>query len=1329
MNKYILLTLAFLFFIPSFSPAQQHQFYGSGKLSSNLIISITQDSSGFIWIGTENGLNKFDGWKFTPYFRNEKDSTSLVGNYVEAFLTDKEGTLWIGTNRGIQYYCPYKDVFYTVTFPGNITPSVKDIIQTHTGELWITTAGYGMFAVDKPTLRAKRLNKLNEMLGNPYAGALFEDRAHQLWIALSGNRMACVSPDRKSVRTYNLPIDPRRKVHGITEDFMGRIFIATSSMVFLWDNIRQEYIQIKSDEGIADIRGIACLKDGTVYVHTIGQGLKYIDTNTMRLVTPAKLPNGYNNPVQERMSAFFEDKNGNFWMGCYKKGVMVVLNEPALFEFWNIPKMEGEIFSIHEDRENYIWVGTRVGLLIKMDDKGNILHTFHLPKDISCIYEDKLGNFWLGSHQGGLFTFDKKSGAYSTFPAMEGKSVIEISEDNHHNLYLSVLGEGFARYNPVSGEWLSISAETPMKDSRSLRNNWVGEILCDSDGLIWMSLSTGVDCYDPERNVFVDFPANIRFPTCSTYVLEEDDRKNIWIGTDSGLFQYNKERKELNHYGMDEGLPSNIIYGLGIDSKQNVWGSTLNGLFRMNEGNKRIASYFSGNGLVDKEYSNGIYIQDRKGYIYFGGVNGITRFIPDSIKPRQMDYTPVLTRLYVNNLAVSADKRLNSKPVAEVDFIDAGTIHLSHNEKSFTLEFSTMNFHNPENIIFEYRLPGMNEQWSSTFPGENRITYNFLAPGNYTLEVRAFENNTYSSVKSLGIHITPPWYQTVWAMLLYALLFVGAMSGTGYTFYKRQHRRQEERNNEEKLKFFINIAHELRSPITLIVSPLSELMKQTQDENTLKLLHTMQRNTNRIMNLINQLLDIRKIDKGQMKMMYEETDLVDFIRELVRSFDYQATKRNIFFTFESDMEHLPVWIDRNNFDKILMNLMINAFKYTQNGGEIMILLTILKEPVVLDKTLPPMACAEIRVIDSGTGLNTKEIERIFERFYQVSSHSLSGFGIGLNLTKTLVELHHGTIHAANRTNTQGSCFTVRIPLGKAHLSPDEISGEKSTQRIALQTPLYWEEKGTETSTVKNKTRKRVLVVDDDEEVREYLQNELSQLYKVTTANNGAEALQVLLRQRIDLVISDVKMPEMDGFTLLRKIKGNTNISHVPVILLTSQVEFHNRMKGWDVGADGFIDKPFHIEELLRLCDNLITNRSLLKGKFVGIKEMEDKMTGVEMKSNDEQFIERLMNLINRNIDNSNFSVEILAKEAGISRTQLHRKLKEMAGITTSDFIRNIRLKQAAKLLMEKKVNISQVAYATGFTNPTVFAVAFKKFYGCTPSEYAEKDRTAGEGEE
>lgn len=1319
MNKSLILMLFFIFLPINICLAQQNYLYRQSKLSSNLITKITQDSVGYIWIGTENGLNKFDGWNYTHYFRNDEDSMSLSGNYIETFLTDSDETLWIGCNRGLHIYSTYEDNFHKIKFPNNIHPSIKDIIQLRNKEIWVVTAGYGIFSIDKENLTATSIHRINNLLDQPYAIHIFQDRNLQIWIALSDNRIARISANGKEVEIYKIPIEPKRKIQGITEDHKGRMYIATSSEIFLWDNILEKLIRVKI-EGQMNIRGITCSKEGILYVHTAGQGLKEIDSNTMCLSTIEPHPN-LNNIKQEKINAFYEDNKGNLWLGCYKKGLLKIMKEPSLFDFWNLSDFlgKGSILSIYKDKKNTIWLGTYNSNLLKMNEKGEITSSFFTKHDVASIFEDSTGIFWLGSHQGNLLTFCRETKEIRIVSQLKNKSITEIIEDTQGNLYFSTLGEGFVKYNTLTKEWIQISDTTTLNNTIKLSNNWIGKMLCDSDGFIWLAHSTGLDCYDPQKHIFIDYKNRNKLDSYIVTTLIEDRKKRIWIGTNNGLYKYNKENNLLEHFGIKEGLPNNIICGIGTDYIGNIWCSTQSGLFKLNYDDNNIAYYYSGNGLVDKEYSVGLSLQDKEGNIYFGGLHGITKFMPDSIKMKKSNSYPILSHIYINNTSTSASYKIKDKPISDKKFNETTDINLSHKEKSFSLLFSTMDFHNPENIIFQYRLLEMNKEWSKTFPGENQITYNFLSPGNYTLEVRSFENNTYSPINRINIHIMPPWYYAKHVKFIYFVLFLGFIISLYITILKQQQRRQEAKNNEEKLRFFINLAHELRSPLTLIISPLSELLKENHQEKTIKQLRIMQLNAYRIMSLINQLLDIRKIDKGQIIVNFGEVDLVDFIRKTMNLFEYQAEKQKIRFSFESDFSQLPIWIDTNSFEKILTNLITNSLKYTPKNGEITIILTIFKSE---HRTTSSFNYAEIRIIDSGIGLKEKEIKRIFDRFYQSSGHSPLGFGIGLNLTKMLVELHNGTIQAFNRTDKRGSCFIVRIPLDSKHLKTKNKFQQEYNPRP--KTEPYWQiQENDDESTTKNKKRKRILVVDDDEDILIYLQRELSQYYKIITATNGSIALRILLQQKIDLIISDINMPEGDGFMLLKKIKENNNISHTPIILLTSHIEFQSRIKGWQYGADGFIEKPFYIEELRTLCDNLISNRSLLKGKFNGIKELETKITPIEIESNDDKFIDRLMIIINANISDPQFNVEILAKEIGISRSQLYRKIKDITGISTSEFIRNERLKLAAKLLKKNNIDISQIAYATGFNNPSQFSAAFKNFYGCTPSNFSEKEKT------
>ena len=691
--------------------------------------------------------------------------------------------------------------------------------------------------------------------------------------------------------------------------------------------------------------------------------------------------------------------------------------------------------------------------------------------------------------------------------------------------------------------------------------------------------------------------------------------------------------------------------------------------------------------------------------------------MPDSIRTSAPLHIPSLTGLLIDNTPANASMLKQRKNLADDAPIKARCLTFSPADNTLSFEFSTFKFHNQENIFFEYRMEGINDKWSRTALGENRISFNYLRPGHYTLEVRACEKETVSPVRSISIYIAPPWYLTSLAWAAYYLAAVSLIVFVIFIYFRRKDRRRKEEINEEKLRFFINIAHEIRSPLTLILDPVNELIKQNSGNSALSQnLHTIRQNTTRIINLMNQLLDIRRIDKGQMNLSYKETDLVPFIKNICELFKYQADKHHIRLSFTHQAESMPAVIDPANFDKVIINLLTNAFKYTPDGGTIEILLSS-DTPRGSSREY-----AEISIRDTGIGIKSQDIKRIFERFYQSSAESRpnSGFGIGLHLVKMLVELHHGTIKAENRADCQGSCFTIRIPLEKDFPPADEKA--KDTDGQYLHTLPDMPEKEPETPNRQNKHAKyHILIVEDDLDMCKYLEEKLGNIYKATVCHNGQEALQQALGRPFDLIISDIVMPVMNGFELLAILKGNPETNHIPIILLTSRAEAENRIKGWEEGADAFLPKPFQMKELVSLCSNLIEKHIVLKGKYGLGQDIEKNIKPIEIKPNDELFVERLTRVINDHLPDPEFTVEALAKEVGISRVQLHRRLKELFGISTSEFIRNLRLKQATILLKESKTNISQIAYAVGFSNPILFSSIFKKAYGCTPTEYRERN--------
>ena len=818
------------------------------------------------------------------------------------------------------------------------------------------------------------------------------------------------------------------------------------------------------------------------------------------------------------------------------------------------------------------------------------------------------------------------------------------------------------------------------------------------------------------------------------YVVQEDHAGNIWAGTTDGLYCFNKKTDELTCFTVADGLPNNVICGICEDEEHNMWISTYMGICKYDAKTGRYINYYAGDGLQGNEFTHGAFYKDEAGKVYFGGINGITYFQPSSIGSVLKDTKVWITDFSIFNQPVRKNTRSGRHTVIYTSVPDANMFQLAHYDNTFSIVFSTLQYNNPEQISYQYKIEELSNQWLSTEPGVNRVTYNNLLPGKYTFHVRALSHGNLSEIRTVKILITPPWYEMWWAYCIYAFLFGLLVLGiVNYILSRMRHRREimkrehAEQLNEAKLQFFINISHEIRTPMTLIINPLEKLLAEKKGGEVQKTYLMIYRNAQRILRLINQLMDIRKLDKGQMFMKFRETDMVGFIDDVMLTFDYMARKKKIHFCFEHVMPQLKVWVDMNNFDKILMNIFSNAFKYTPEQGEITVTLSTGRDSTRRD---PLKEYFEITVTDNGIGLDREKIERIFERFYQIDNDvtkSNFGTGIGLHLSRSLVELHHGIILAENREDAPGSRFIIRIPLGSAHLRTDELEDVEAiiTPHTVLVKPektdlegAFEEEEDEESKKAgKSKNRMRILIVEDEEEILSYLKEELEGDYRIMTRKNGREAYDTILADTPDLVISDIMMPEMDGLSLCRKIKQNTNVNHVPVILLTAKSKPEDTMEGMATGADAYMVKPFNTELLKSTIANLIANRKLLKSKFSGAQQQEDKVQKLSMKSADEILMSKIMKVINENLSNPDLNVEMLAANVGLSRVHVHRKLKELTNLSARDFIKNIRLQQAAALLKEKKLTVSEVAYATGYTNLSHFSSSFKEVHGMSPKEY------------
>ena len=977
------------------------------------------------------------------------------------------------------------------------------------------------------------------------------------------------------------------------------------------------------------------------------------------------------------------DRDGNQWYGCYMKGLFLSNNDKNVFHPVSLDELGAGMETISSV------VGVADGLMLfvvknhglyLLDEKTGNTKLLQSPAGPIKVYSDFRKNVYVYGRDG-IYEYDWKHQTYRLLLPANGLSLDDMRVDAAGNIYFTSQGNGLYVWNRKSGKMTQYLMDDK-RPHKTICNNWISEIRLDSRGWLWCATANGVSCMDTKTGYFDIILSRplLEGKTCYS-TLELSDGK-IAIATEMGLYLYDRKKQQTTPWPHSESISGLRIYSLKKDVKGNLWMSSAQGIWCYDSKAKSFFSFEKGNGLLTKEYLAGVVGSTSDGVICYGNSEGLTYFRPSQVK----DYNEKTSAIYLSGVLLDGKM---------APFI-GDNLSVPSDFKSIVLSFSQLDYQSVGNIVFQYRING--GKWISNAAGDNSFNFTGLSYGHYRIEVRTYCNGKYSTYKKvINLDVLTPWFLTVWAKLIYLFLILG-LTAAAIIVYLRKKKRDME---EAKMQFLINATHDIRSPLTLIMEPLKKLKERLGNAEEYSAdIDTIDRNTQRLLTLVNQILDKRRLDKHQMNLSCRETNLVEFSQGLVSLFTYNANLRGINIRLEMPETPVNAWIDRNKLDKAIANLLSNAFKYTPNGGEIIFRIEKQDKKVLL------------YVIDSGKGLGKNDdAKTLFERFYQGKNSAdmhLGGSGIGLNLCRSIVRLHGGDVTARNREDgTSGACFIIELPLGKEHLKDSQINSDyvvngKKQQRGAAS------------------RNSKILLVDDDIEICRYIKTELSDWYRFVICNNGKEALKQLLSGDFDLVVSDVVMPEMDGITLLRNIKGNANISHVPVIMLTSKSEISDRLEGIKLGADAYLAKPFSLEELHLTIDNLIDNVRRLKGKFSGALKQDDKVEKVEVKGYDEELMERIMKVVNENLSDSDFNVEKMCDEVGVSRTQLHRKLKEMTGVPTSEFLRNIRLNEAARLIREHKINITQVSYMVGFANNSHFSTAFKKYFGMSPTEYAAK---------
>ncbi|MDR2839642.1 MAG: response regulator, partial [Paludibacter sp.] len=1244
----------FLVCIPIISLAQTGTLYTTDNylLSSSLINAIYQDKRDYVWIATEDGLNRFDGVRFEAYKNIQNDSTSIANNYVRSLFEDSQGRFWIGCINALNLYDRVSNSFAKIkVYDGNnlANPHITKIIESRNHDIWMSTSGLGVIRLRNGEKTPKIETELSARLNSLHLTDIFEDSKGRFWIASEYNGLNLYNPINDAVMVYREPTIGSNQISVIAEDKYGHLFVGTLNGLFRFNEQNNSFEKIAHVTGQnLSIQSIMFDNNERLLAGTDGEGVKIYAESSGLLYDREMLQTAID-LSKMKVHALMQDRQGNFWMGFFQKGAFIEQENTGQFRYFGRKSFNRNIIgsscvlSLAKDQNDNLWIGTdndgvyRVG---KNSEAKHYLPTSangKLPNTVFAIVAEKNGDLWLGSYLQGLALLNAQTEKCTYFPnnfeqanenPASNKIICVIADDNNQ-LWIGTNGDGIYVFDLTTRQFVEhYSSES----KKNIPNNWINCICRDVNGKILCGSYGGYFQLNPLTGQIEKQVAAGVLPGNVVYSIYPAQDGKLWIGTSEGLACYNPTTDTAVKYTISDGLPSNVICAIQSDGAGDLWISTHSGISKMNVAESSFTNYYSFDGLQGNEFSMGSACKSLAGELFFGGTGGVTSFFPAQINDRKSTSNVQLTNLFLADKRVISGQKSKNITIFNGFIADADTIRLAYIDNNPGFEFSTFDFGFAEKIQYRYFLEGFSNTWITTERGINRINFTNLNYGTYRLHITATVNNNASTEKIITIIIAAPPYLSFWAKLLYLSILILLFSAVFYWIKRRREnknerikREHEQLISEAKLKFFINIAHEIRTPMTLISAPLEQLIRENENPILAKSYALMQKNVQRILQLINQLMDVRKIDKGQMPVRYAEIELVAFIDDIMQTFGYQAEKQNIHFVFEHQVPNINVWIDANHFDKTLFNLLSNAFKFTPQDGEIIVKLTVEAENFL------------VQVLDTGPGIEENKTEKIFERFYQIENvaQNRNGTGVGLNLARSLVELMHGMLTAQNRNDCKGSCFTVTLPLGKAFVNSNEIEDNVNSlsqgeiinddnQRFFLDVRenIEWSSENNRPK-FRLKSHYKIMIVDDEEDIRGFLGEQLADRYRLAFADNGKDAYMDILKSPPDLVLSDVMMPETDGITLTRKLKQNPKTKQIPIILLSAKAGDYDKAEGFETGADAYVSKPFNVELLKKIIENMLENRERLKERAADSEENKDLIKPVTIRPADQLLYERI----------------------------------------------------------------------------------------------------------
>ena len=1330
-------------------------FNTDNQLSSNFATQVFQDKSGFIWIATRNGLNTYDGYHITVIKKDMSNFLGLNSNYINSIAQDEKEHILLGTNNSLLEFTgsEFLKIPMLDSKGGELATYVKQVYPLKNKDVAVATSGYGIMLKKQDEQKCHAMKGEVEKL--KYILKLLEDKRGRLWIITEDGKL--YRKETNGRVTSHFAGTEGVDAQDIQQDVLGNLYLASKNQgVHLLRAGSNVFTRISSI-GNLPIENIYISRNNKLYIGCDGLGIYVYDPQT-GFLQDNPLFSRLVNLAKSKVTSIIEDNQGNIWVSMLQKGVFMQSNIQNDFNYMGFRlgsrNVIGEncVTSLSINQGNQVWVGTdKDGLYLFNIATRSVEGHFLNQHTVLTLCKDEQGRTWVGTYTDGLGYMDA-AGSFHPVDLGISKSVgiFDIKQDPQGNIWIATMGEGLfclqkdgSRRNYKA----KYGADNNIKVN-SLPNDYLIKMALSKDGShVYIATSVGLACLDRKRNSWVSTFKGINCLNKNSFshCVFVDSKDHVWYGTEDGAFCFDfRKGIKPKLYTTANGLTDNCVASITEDYQGNIWLGTIKGLNKLALKSGTITKFYAESGLQSNEFSDASVCTTQDGKtILMGGSGGLNWFQADQVRQHPWQAKVVISGFILNNKMVTPGMKSGSYTITDNWSTLSRDFQLSHEDNTFTLQLSTLTYNDVEQISYVYSING--DAWRTVPAGQNELAFSHMAPGSYKYRIKAICNGYETPVKEFTIIVHPAWYASIWAKLFYLLLLIAAIM---LYLRHRKHQMEDqlilqqhihaEEMGEAKIKFFMNISHEIRTPLTLIITPLLSLIKEDKEPHRQGIYEIIRKNSERILHLINQMMDLRKIDKGQMMMRMCQTDMVAFINEEYELFRQQALAKNIDFEYQHDSEELPVWIDRNNFDKVIINILSNAFKFTPTAGHILLSLTHTDHH------------AYISIKDSGIGIPKDKLETIFQRFYQSPSDPNDrniGTGIGLDLTRSLVELHYGSISARNNEGEKGSKFEhgsefiIRIPLGKDHLKPEELIAEeevkeKQNLELAEVKQLEQEVKETEnaeksesaavTTDMQSKlpasargNKAEIVIVEDEEDIQDYLKAQLASDFKIRTYPNGKVALNEILKNKPDLIISDVMMPEMDGTTLCTKLKANINTNDVPIILLTAKSREEDQLEGLQTGADAYILKPFNMDILRRTIINLLTMRRTLKNKFTGKESQEEKVEQRKIQTPDDALMQRVMEVINENIGDSDLSVDMIAQKVGISRVHLHRKMKELTNQTPHSFIRNIRLQQAAKLLKDGKQSITDVMYICGFSNSASFSTMFKNLYGCSPREYMQ----------